>query len=407
LALLRSLGLGAYLAAARRSPAQPYDPAHDRPDGTLIWVHATSATRADALNQLAKRLRAQRPEVTVLLTTDRETPRPTHIGPSVIWEALPEDFIENARLFLDHWAPDLGIWTGGRLAPAFLSQAAERRLPLFLIDAESGLLSQRSNTWLPDYTPAVLEAFTAILARDETAAHFLRKQGVPAEDIAVVGPLQEGTNPLPCNEAERQEMATLLAGRPVWLAAMLHPAELPVVLQAHRTASRFAHRLLLIVVPDDETEGPQFTEEIRRDEWRVAVWSEGEMPDENTQVLLADTRGEMGLWYRLAPICFMGSSLVAKETGRDPNEPAAHGSAILYGPNVARFLASYERLASAGGARIIRNSQMLSAAVQSLLAADASAAMAHAAWDVATQGAGVADRVLDLIQDTLDTLEAA
>ena len=114
----------------------------------------------------------------------------------------------------------------------------------------------------------------------------------------------------------------------------------------------------------------------------------------------------MGLWYRLAPITFMGSSLQSGQWGRDPNEPAAHGSAILYGPYVRRYLSSYTRFAEAGAARIVRDAETLGTAVKRLIPADQSAAMAHAAWDVASQSAGVTDKILDLVQDTLDIMEA-
>jgi 3-deoxy-D-manno-octulosonic-acid transferase len=99
----------------------------------------------------------------------------------------------------------------------------------------------------------------------------------------------------------------------------------------------------------------------------------------------------------------MGSSLRPGMGGSDPNEPAAHGSAIVYGPNVGRYLPSYTRYAEAGAARIVRDADTLSAALSRLIAADQAAAMAHAAWDVASVGAEVTDHILDLVQDTLDT----
>ena len=110
----------------------------------------------------------------------------------------------------------------------------------------------------------------------------------------------------------------------------------------------------------------------------------------------------MGLWYRLAPVSFMGSSLVSGQYGRDPDAPAAHGSAILYGPNVARYLQRYARYAEAGAARIVRDSDTLAAEVQALLPPDRAAAMAEAAWEVATRGAEVSDLVVDMVLDALD-----
>jgi 3-deoxy-D-manno-octulosonic-acid transferase len=110
----------------------------------------------------------------------------------------------------------------------------------------------------------------------------------------------------------------------------------------------------------------------------------------------------MGLWYRLSPVTFMGSSLTAGHGGRDPYEPAALGSAILYGPNVSRYIQSYSRFARAGAARIVRDASTLSAAVLRLNAPDQAAIMAQAAWEVATEGAEVTDKVLERLDEILD-----
>src|SRR5690606_5913458 len=124
--------------------------------------------------------------------------------------------------------------------------------------------------------------------------------------------------------------------------------ELDIVLAAHRQASRLAHRLFLILMPEDPQEIDAFRVTLRQGKWRNTIWSQGGLPSEATQVLLADTPGEIGLWYRLATIAFMANSLLPGMGGSDPNAPAAHGAAIIYGPNVVRYLPSYKRFAGAG-----------------------------------------------------------
>ena len=211
---------------------------------------------------------------------------------------------------------------------------------------------------------------------------------------------------LPYNQSDHDELSKLLRGRHVWLAAMAQPDELPVILKAHQEVSKLAHRAFLVIVPDDITRTATYRQQLESSGWRFAIWSEGDLPEEATQILLADTVGELGLWYLLATVTFMGSSLFSGQSGRDPNEPAAHGSAILYGPNVSRYLTSYTRYSEAGAARLVRDAETLAAAVQRLIAPDESAAMAHAAWDVSSQGAAVTDQIIDLVQDSLDVLEA-
>ena len=403
----RSLGLAAYLAYARRSGAAGPRPDQPRPERVVIWAHAVDDARADVLTHLADRLAQHRSDLHMVLTSPETPPRRAGQGGRVIWQPAPSDNIPAAEAFLAHWRPDLCLWTGGDLRPALIICAARAHVPLFLVDAEAALLERPAWRWFPDLARAVLDEFEEIHARDEAAARQARRMGASPQIVRVTGALREGGLSLPYSASDRDEMARLLRGRPVWLAAMVQPGEIETVLGAHREASRMAHRALLIVVPDEIDDSDAMAVAIAADGWRQIAWSTGALPDESTQVILADTRGEMGLWYRLAPITFMGSSLVSGQHGRDPNEPAAHGSAILYGPNVARYLQRYSRYAEAGAARIVRDSATLAAAVQGLMPPDRAATMAHAAWDVASRGAEVMDRVLDMVLDRLDRDEAA
>ena len=403
----RSLSLAAYLAYARRAGRAGPAPDTPRPEGRVIWAHAVDAARADTLVHLAGRLAQQRPGLHMVLTSSVPTSERRHSGKTVIWQPLPEDQVAAAESFLGHWRPDICLWTGGDLKPALLITAAKRAVPLYLVDADEDHLERAAWRWFPDLARAVLDEFEEIHARDEAAARQARRMGASPQIVRVTGALREGGLSLPYSASDRDEMARLLRGRPVWLAAMVQPGEIETVLGAHREASRMAHRALLIVVPDEIDDSDAMAVAIAADGWRQIAWSTGALPDESTQVILADTRGEMGLWYRLAPITFMGSSLVSGQHGRDPNEPAAHGSAILYGPNVARYLQRYSRYAEAGAARIVRDSATLAAAVQGLMPPDRAATMAHAAWDVASRGAEVMDRVLDMVLDRLDRDEAA
>ncbi len=139
--------------------------------------------------------------------------------------------------------------------------------------------------------------------------------------------------------------------------------------------------------------------------FRTRSWDVNEEPDDTTQILIADDPEDLGLFYRLAPVSFLGSSLASGQGGRNPFEAAALGSAVLYGPNVRQYLPFYTRLANAGAARIVNDAQSLATAVTRLVAPDQAAAMAHAGWDVISQGAEQTDRIIAMVQDTLDQSE--
>jgi 3-deoxy-D-manno-octulosonic-acid transferase len=129
------------------------------------------------------------------------------------------------------------------------------------------------------------------------------------------------------------------------------------------------------------------------------------MPDDNCQVLLATAQDELGLWYRVAPLSFLGSSLSSGQHGLDPLQAAALGTAVLYGPNVRNHMPSYTRLAAAGAARIVNDAGALGIAVARLISPDHAASMAMSGWDVVSQGAAVTDRIAELLINSLDAAE--
>lgn len=404
--MARSLSLTAYMAYARRSSDTPAQFDTPRPTGELVWAHAADDTRARALYQIAERLHQLRPGARVLVSAGSGVDLSGTACEFVLAQDLPEESIAAIDAFLDHWRPDICLWTGGDLRPALLTCADRRDIPLYLIDADEAQLSRSSWRWFPDLPRSVLRRFAQIQARSKNAARMLRRIGVAEADISITGALRPEAVPLPYREDERAELAALLRGRPLWQAARLEFAELEIVLQARQAVSRLSHRSVLIVTPEHPGELPAFEERIASEGLRMAVWANGDLPEETTQVILGEAAAELGLWYRLAPISLMGGSLLPGLTGHDPNEAAVHGTAILYGPHLRHYLSEYTRYAEAGAARIVRDADTLAAAVQSLLAPDQAAAMTHAAWDVASQGAPVTDRVLDLVQDTLDVMGA-
>ena len=175
---------------------------------------------------------------------------------------------------------------------------------------------------------------------------------------------------------------------------------------AHRQAQRRSHRLLLILVPDDPDHGEGWVRRLVAQGLTVAQRSAGQEPGPDTQVYVADTEQEMGLWYRLAPISFLGQSL-DEAGGINPYEAASLGSAILHGPHIDRHRRAYGRLASAGASRVAQDGNDLGDLVEALLSPDVAASMAHGAWKVCSSGAEVTDRVKDLIFAALDEKERA
>lgn len=404
--MARGLGLTAYRALSWRLPQEDAAPPLPRPEGPLLWAHAASADRYLALCDLTARVRSLRPGLNLLVTLARDAAETLPTGPGIATQRIAGDHPESVRRFLDHWRPDVGIWAGGALQPNLITAAADRAVPLILADLGEGDLAQRALRWLPDLSRACLSRFEVILAHSSAAAAQLRKLGLPGDRITVTSRLRTGASPPPCPDSLLSEVTETLAGRPVWLATGVLAAETADLVTAHRDALRLLHRLLLVAIPRGPEDYDRLVEMLNATGLRHVTWSEGEAIDDNTQVLISCSPETLGLWYRVAPLSFLGSSLVPGARGLNPLDAAALGSAVLYGPQVDDHREAYSRLTAEGAARLVRDGAGLGQAVTRIIAPDQAARMALAGWQVVTEGAHLTDTLAELIHDRLDRREA-
>ncbi len=397
----RSLSLSAYLALRRTgSGSAPAVVRPPRPNGPLVWVRAAEASQIDTIRALARRLQDDGDRVSFVVTCPNPAPDPTGERSFHI-EHQPADSPAAARAFVDHWQPDLLLWMRGDLDPLLLSETDRLVIPRLLIDASSRGIDGTAGNWMPGMLRGLLDRFDRVLAATPEARLRLRKAGVADTRLELSGQLEEGTPVLGCSERERRDLAAGLGTRPVWLAADTPADEVALIAQAHSHASRRTHRLLLILDLRDPSHGPDTALQLREAGFEVAIRSDGQEPSEATQVYLADTTGELGLWYRLAPMTYLGGSLLGN-CQRHPFEPARLGSAVLHGPSIQPHTSSFQRLASVGASRSVKSASDLGGAIETLLAPDKAAKMAHAAWEVTSAGAEATNRVIELIRDNLD-----
>jgi len=379
-----------------------------RPDGPLLWLHEPPPEERAAAAELIRQLAAERPDIAVLVTGAEAAPDWAHglaALPLLQLDRAPADNPRAAAAFLDHWRPSLAIFYPPSIPRGTLRQAEGRGVRLFLI------LRTLPEEWRIRWraglsgTRRLLRRFDHIFAQSLEGANQLRGIGLPMLQITSCGPLSEGSAALRCSERERASLAGLLVGRPVWLAAQLRPAEDVIALGAHAAVLRQAHRLLLILVPDDPARGPALAERLGAEGWLVALRSDEKEPESETQIYIADTEDELGLWLRLAPVCFVGGTL-AGGSGPDPYCAAALGSAILHGPETGSHVEHYRRLGQSEASRIVRDETSMAEALDDLLAPDAAAQMARAAWDVSTEGTIATERVVHRLIRALSGVEA-
>ena len=401
--MTRSLALGAYLALAGLGGRRPEPEPAPRPEGPLLWVHSDGPERLAPIAALAERLEPE--GLSTLVTLPRSVEPPPMPGPGPgrpILSPVPLDSPRAVRAFLDHWRPDVLLWAGGRLRPALLHGT---RVPRLLVEGAPGPRLLDGGARWPGLARAIVPLFDRALVTGAAAAERLSRAGLPEERLEITGPLDIPAPVLLCNERERRDLSQTIGARPVWLAGDLPLSELPAVVVAHRLASRTAHRLLLILAPRIPEEAQAMSAAVAEAGLRVAQRAEGHEPEDGMQVYLADGTAEMGLWLRLAPVAFLGGTLPGGPGGRNPFEAAALGAALIHGPATAPHAEPWARLDAAGASRIVLNGIELGRAVEALLSPDRAAVMAHAGWDVATQGTEVANRVADLIREALGRRE--
>lgn len=405
--MARSLGFAAYRALSRRKSRPSTAPQHPRPDGEVLWLHATSADRLLTLSELGARVRSLRDRLVVLITceqdvADTQPVMQTLADAGVQVDRFTSDHPEDAQQFLDHWKPDICLWAGAGLMPNLISQAADRGIAMILIDVGQDDISLRKHKWFPDLTRSSLGRFEIIMTNDRAASNMLRRIGVPGRKITIAEPLRNGPSPPSFSEEDISGTSQQLTGRPLWLAAHAQPDEFDLILAAHRGALKLIHRLLLVLTVSDAGALDGLGGRLRETGLRFARWQVGDEIDDNTQVLISDGVDDLGLWYRMAPLTFMASSLTGNHTGCSPLAAMALGSAILFGPHVQSHRETYSRLAAVGAGRSVGDAEGLGAAVIRLVAPDHAAAMALSGWQLVTEGAELTDRLVDLVQDRLD-----
>ena len=375
-----------------------------RPEGEVIWFHAASVGESIALLGLIENIVEERPLTNILITTGTTASANlinTRLPKKTIHQYVPLDIGEFVRNFLDHWRPNLAVFTESELWPCLIATTHARKVPLILINARISRKSFSKWKWLKGLVSSILSKFDIILCQDENTAKFIRKLSKSKIDPKVVGSLKESAPPLPFSEEDRSVISNQIGSRPIWLAASTHEREELMMAEAHEYARRFSRRLLLIIVPRHPNRGKKICSDLRNLGWQVSLRSDGEKINNYTEIYIADTFGEMGLWYRISSISFLGGSMT-EVGGHNPFEPATLGSAILHGPHVWSAAEAYEELGKVKASLQVKNPEELSQAIVDLLNPDTNASMAKSAWDLSSKEAEASSQALKEIFKVLD-----
>jgi 3-deoxy-D-manno-octulosonic-acid transferase len=378
-----------------------------RPSGVLIWIHAASVGESLAALPLIDEIHARHSGFKFLVTSGTVT------SATVMQKALPTFAVHQyapvdlpivSRRFLDHWTPDIALLLESEFWPNLLLGLDKRAIPRVLVNGRVSPESHRRWSALRPVIAQLLAKFEICLGQSDRDTGFLEDLG--ATRVATTGNIKDAAEPLAADEATLEGLITTVGGRPLWVAASTHPGEEMAAAQVHLDLLDRYPDLLTIIVPRHPERGTDIQRDIEGLGLTASRRSAGDTLDAATAVYLADTLGELGLWYRLAPVVFVGKSL--KGTGgQNPLEPARLNCALIFGPSMASFEQISEDLLSCGAARRVAGQGGLSAALADLLGDhETSQKMARAGLDYCAAGGEALAKTMTYLEPLLVAVEA-
>ncbi|NUH66220.1 3-deoxy-D-manno-octulosonic acid transferase [Sulfitobacter sp. S0837] len=341
-----------------------------RPEGRLIWFHAASVGESLSVLALIDRMGRALPDAHFLITSGTATSARLvgqRLPPRTRHQFATLDAPGPLKRFLNHWRPDAALFVESELWPQMLRRTHERGVPMALINAR---LSQRSIArWQkqPVLARYLFGVFDLILTQNDAMAKAMVEVNAPAERVARGINLKSMAGPLPQDEDALFESRAALGHHPVWVASSTHPGEEKSVLDAHRDLIARFPDLCLILAPRHPERGDEVAELIGKAGFNFTRRTRGDMPGE--EVFLADTMGELGTWYALSDVVFLGGSL-HPIGGHNPYEVAQAGAFVLSGTHIANFAETYAEMEAAGAARLVAGTQDLAERVADLLSND-------------------------------------
>ena len=374
-----------------------------RPKGLLVWVHVASVGEMVAVLPLIRKLLENFPAVQTLLTSGTVTSaKIANDNPHerIIHQYVPMDHPGFAKRFVKHWRPDIGLFVESEIWPNLMYQAEQNNVPLFLINARMSQNSFKNWKRFPNSVRHLLNQFDLILAQDNYSC--VRYEMLGARRIISAGNLKYDTPPLPHNAAELQKLRQAIGSRPIWLAASTHEGEELMIAETHKNLKLKHPGLLSIIAPRHPQRGDSLVKQLKEMDLTIAQRSRTQAIKKETDIYLADTIGEMGLFYRLSDIAFIGGTITPRG-GQNPLEAARLDTAIFYGPSNQNFSEMFSLIREVDAGREIITQDDMTDMVDLLLSdPDFREKLKTNALQLIDKNAGATDETLSAISPFLE-----
>lgn len=341
-----------------------------RPAGPLMWVHVASVGEAQSVLHLISLFLAQNKDASVLVTSITRTSAELlskRLPERAIHQFLPVDRPKWVRRFIDHWKPDLIIWAESELWPTILSEIEHRNIPTALINARMSPKSFANWSKAKSLARKILGSFTVILTQTGKDADYYTKLG--GRSVVAVGNIKFASAPLPSNEADLANLKTSIGDRPLWVYASTHAGEEDLAAETHLALKQKFPDLLTIIVPRHPERRVQILDALQK--YNVTICMRGEnktQPTIDTDIYVADTLGELGLFYRLSPLSCIGRSFsLDGGGGHNPLEAAQLKSAVIHGPAIQNLKDIFDPMDAEGASLCVKTPSDLAPTIANLL----------------------------------------
>jgi 3-deoxy-D-manno-octulosonic-acid transferase len=377
-----------------------------RPSGPLVWMHAASVGEAVSVLPLIKHVTDMDASLNVLLTTGTVTSArliEKRLPKQAYHQYAPVDKVIAVRRFLKHWKPGLALWVESELWPNLIIETHKTGCAMLQVNACISPDSLEKWKKAGKLARQMLSCFSLSLVQTPEDGRRLEELG--AKKTEYIGNLKFDAPALPADPKETGRLVSMIGERPMWLASSTHEGEEQVIAEVHKKLKEKHARLLTIIVPRHPERSAALAETIGAQyKLKVIRRSTGELIRDDTDVYLADTMGELGVFYRLTGIVLMGGSLVP-QGGHNPLEAARLECAIITGPYVENFTRVYKEMAENGACiRLADQSQLLSELDQLLSDESLQEKYANAALELVESKSGVLEQYNKAIDPYLKTL---
>lgn len=312
-------------------------PSIPRPKGQLVWLHAASVGEAQSTLILIQRIKQTDPNINFLVTSGTVTSAnlmAKRLPKNAIHQYYPLDHPDWVERFLDHWKPDLALLMESELWPNMISAIKEKKIAAVLINARLSDKSYKRWSLFKSSIKELLSAFSIIMTQTGLDAQRYEKLG--AKNVIVTDNLKYSSEPLPHRDDDLRNLRQSIGSRPVWLYASTHEGEEELACRVHKQLERKYADLLTIIVPRHPERRLDIGKMCRIIGLDIILrGTEKNLPSANTNIYVADTLGELGLFYHLTDIAMIGRSF-SKDGGggHNPIEAAQLDCAVLTGPHV-------------------------------------------------------------------------